>query len=1228
MSRISLLSVARAAVGWLTACDEGDETLRAFKVSDRAELIGGPGAVGQVGDFVLENNQLRAVVLGARREDHSAGPGLFGGSLVDLDLRRSEAEFRAGRGLDSLAEVIPMVNLLFPNPPDLGVRVISDGSDGTEARVRVTASEDYLFEALRLVLAPPSGGGILSALFPELQGQLCLRTDYVVRPGERFVEITTVATVRPSGTPYDADQPHPCEFDFDPDDVRPMTMARPGQPMDPLFNSLLGDKRGMSIPNDAEEVYWPGLLAGDFIYFGHTTSSFAPGMGYDKQRTWQRMMDAGENTFVTPMRFPVVMGTGDRVSYAMSTAGDGELLVPLFLSSATAMLSGMVRCEQSPDDDAACDSIQHWSFTRFVAVGDGDAASAAEPLHDMRGDPLGTLKGGVFDARTGKPLPHAKVFLIERPTDLGAGEAQALREGRLPYDRLVEHLRSRPGNAGRAPGILTQINADPGTDVQLDGGFEARVPTGTYAVAAFVPGRTPSAPVAVEVRRDATSTRNLFVPAPGHLEVEVYDERGRHVPAKVTVLAVEGGAKARPELGDPLLPDLEYAPDGNTPDRRVRDAIYRVTWAAHGKASLDLPAPGTYEVVVSRGFEYEVHRERVVDLRPGFTRRVLAVVVRSVDTTGWVSADGHVHANPSFDSSTSMELRAITMAAEGVEVLVATDHDVVSDYQPVIRELGLERVLTSEPGVETTTLELGHFLAFPLRYDFTKAPQHNAPDWVQLHPAIVMARMRKAGSLGAERTVVTIPHPRDGFFGYFDQIGLSPYTMGVSVPTFSAGNRQLKKGRPSCAFDAIEVLNGKRYELIRTPTVAEARAFARARKKLEGEHRWGEPGVARAVNERFTRRMLERTPDEQQAWIETRSAPACELADLDDVTLDTLVPCGDHEGTVDDWFALLDAGLPGERGAPEHSVLLAPTGMANSDTHGKTDVESGFPRNWIAASTDVVSRVDHGEIADNTRARRVTAGAGPFVELWVNGAPIGSLVEARGAVTVRVRVQSPAWFLVDRVELYRSKELVRLFELQEDRTWRFGTYEAGGLVEERFLDASAAGRSGAVDLDVTFEDDMGARDVWYVAMALGLDPFESPMAPVYTSVPLPSLQFSDIILGALGNIQIASALFSEGPQVPRFGTIWPFSFTNPVWVDGDGVDDEGRTWTPARTAMFCQEPPEDDLEAEEGTPTEEREDGLAADLPPAQPATGRDALKLLATALGRYLAQVLPHTGR
>ena len=237
-------------------------------------------------------------------------------------------------------------------------------------------------------------------------------------------------------------------------------------------------------------------------------------------------------------------------------------------------------------------------------------------------------------------------------------------------------------------------------------------------------------------------------------------------------------------------------------------------------------------------------------------------------------------------------------------------------------------------------------------------------------------------------------------------------------------------------------------------------------------------------------------------------------------------------------------------GAPAHDRLLAPTGLANSDTHGKTGVEAGFPRNWVRVEGSP-ARLDRDAVADAVLQRKVTAGAGPFVELWVNGAGVGEVVRGEGVHRVRVRVQSPSWFAVTRVETYRNAELIRVDELPAD----------------------GSARRGAVDLDVSFDDDPGQLDVFYVVIAMGSHPTLSRMAPYYTSTPIPPLQFSDAAVGALASTALGSLLGGGSADVPRHGVSWPYSFTNPVWVDGDGADG----WTPPREARmeFCEPAPTD-----------------------------------------------------
>ena len=81
-----------------------------------------------------------------------------------------------------------------------------------------------------------------------------------------------------------------------------------------------------------------------------------------------------------------------------------------------------------------------------------------------------------------------------------------------------------------------------------------------------------------------------------------------------------------------------------------------------------------------------------------------------------------MHAAPSPDSALALPARVASFAAEGGEVMVATDHDMVTDYAPLIRELGLAGRMSSivgsgdhERGEDGgAPFTIGHAIAFPL----------------------------------------------------------------------------------------------------------------------------------------------------------------------------------------------------------------------------------------------------------------------------------------------------------------------------------------------------------------------------------------------------------------------------------------------------------------------------------------------------------------------------------
>jgi hypothetical protein len=156
---------------------------------------------------------------------------------------------------------------------------------------------------------------------------------------------------------------------------------------------------------------------------------------------------------------------------------------------------------------------------------------------------------------------------------------------------------------------------------------------------------------------------------------------------------------------------------------------------------------------------------------------------REVDTTGYVACDTHIHTLTfSGHGDASVEERLVTLAGEGVELAISTDHNHNTDYLPYRDELGLKRSFTTVVGNEVTT-PIGHFNAFPLD------PAAAVP---------LVADMRAKGA-----RVVILNHPRwpsheEGPFGV---IGLNHFTGSGSGAPFS-----------EYPFDAMELINSTTEE--------------------------------------------------------------------------------------------------------------------------------------------------------------------------------------------------------------------------------------------------------------------------------------------------------------------------------------------------------------------------------------------------------------------------------
>jgi hypothetical protein len=157
-----------------------------------------------------------------------------------------------------------------------------------------------------------------------------------------------------------------------------------------------------------------------------------------------------------------------------------------------------------------------------------------------------------------------------------------------------------------------------------------------------------------------------------------------------------------------------------------------------------------------------------------------------VDTAGWIAADSHIHTLTfSGHGDATVEERMLTIAGEGIELAIATDHNHHTDYTPFAASAALVGQFTPVVGNEVTTKH-GHFNAFPI-LPGASVVNYEQEDWAKL-----VSDMRATPGV----KVVTLNHPRDLHSGFV------PFG-GVQFNPSSGKHRQ---GDALEHIDAIEVV--------------------------------------------------------------------------------------------------------------------------------------------------------------------------------------------------------------------------------------------------------------------------------------------------------------------------------------------------------------------------------------------------------------------------------------
>lgn len=486
-------------------------------------------------------------------------------------------------------------------------------------------------------------------------------------------------------------------------------------------------------------------------------------------------------------------------------------------------------------------------------------------------------------------------------------------------------------------------------DVRPDGTFSGKVPgaaVGNLFLRAEVKniGRSPAAALA--------ATMNFTVPSPIKVDYQCLDQdTTMPIPCRLLVFGDHGAFPDKRvfETYDrqEFLVTQQHAIRGTTVD--VGDGV---------DPPLLLPANGTYRIYASRGTEWSIASQPVT----GSANVNLTFTLKHVvPTPNYLSSDWHIHQIGSPDSNVPSDERIRSAVSAGTEMFAVTDHDYVSDLQPLVQSMHLERYLRVLPGIEVTPFAYGHFNSWPIQPDNNSA-NHGAIDWARgregyaMVPGEIFQAMRDRGA-----KMVQVNHPRE--------IGFTQF--------------QGAWDRANVRFDYAQRMIYGDYQNASVPN-----DYLR----LPGESLWSDQFTGLEVWNGFTVK-------------DSNGDGVRELQKLDRVTRD--------------WFSMLSMGLfvTPAGNSDTHTAISDPVGMP------RTYLRVGDDSPAALASGSAVDAAIQTQTGANQTPRDVVVTDGPFIDVKVGTVnALGRVFPSPGGapITLTVTIQSPDWAEFDTLEVFAN----------------------------------------------------------------------------------------------------------------------------------------------------------------------------------------------------------------
>lgn len=591
------------------------------------------------------------------------------------------------------------------------------------------------------------------------------------------------------------------------------------------------------------------------------------------------------------------------------------------------------------------------TITRYFVVGDGSAQSIYEQGLAALGVPTRTVSGTVKNA-AGEGVANATVAIKKAQGGTIVTyetNASGTFSGKLPY---ANDVHSQMLGGGK---YTVAVGKD---------GYHLN---GTNNAGECEPGEidlTVSTAVSVACTLGEVGTITL---AGGVVDADT----GVTMPARLTIVGED--------------PSPEGSSAGTFCDILVYNYPFGIvdihyvaldgTFGFTGTTSFELE-PGTYLFVFSHGTEYTTHEVEVIVPAGGDVRIEGVALARVAPTPGFVSVDFHHHSVVSPDSWIPQQNRVLSAVADGMDILVASDHDYLNDYGPYIAEVAskgkiLPGSLKSIIGDEVTPNHYGHFNVYPLILD-PDDPANGALDWsaspldeVSPAPDYVMSPDEIVGVLmGEGDRIVQINHIMD------NPTGLLAATGWVTSALYA----EMGVAPLSSYADPVE-----------------------RRLQAPGEYR-GFP-------------------------LEYGMSPFVVIAGVDAMELaigydfDTKLFM---ESSLPTYFNLLNLG-----------VIM--TAVSNTDSHDEAENPPGLPRNFVASSVDPqdgmganADAISEAEIVQSVRNHKVIISAGPYMTVDATGADgathgVGDTISSQ-EVTLTINVIAPSWAWFDTIDIFANTE--------------------------------------------------------------------------------------------------------------------------------------------------------------------------------------------------------------